>query len=117
MTAAFTRAAELAKSLHDERTKQQGFYHLFRLPHAVEADLHRETVRLEQAGKLSVENIETFFADYIDAYADHSKFSEGPIDCGKISIFKPSDLKKIGLLYKNAFETNTVCLPYFQLNA
>jgi len=117
MTAAFTRAAELAKSLHDERTKQQGFYHLFRLPHSIEADLHRETVRLEQAGELSVEKIESFFADFVADSADASNTSEGPIDCGKISVFKTSDLKEIGLLYKNAFDTNTVCLPYFQLNA
>lgn len=117
MTAAFTRAAELAKSLHDERTKQQGFYHLFRLPHAIEADLHREIVRLEQAGELSVEKIESFFADFTGGSVDTSNTSEGPVDCGKISIFKPSDLKKIALLYKKAFETNTVCLPYFQLSA
>jgi len=45
MTAAFSRATELAKALHDERTKQQGVHHLFRLPHALEADIHRERQR------------------------------------------------------------------------
>lgn len=117
MTAAFSRAGELAKRLHDERTKQQGFYHLFRLPHAIEADIHRETVRLERAGELSTEKITTFFSGFLEGPSPASKATEGPVDCGKILLSKLSDLKRIGLLYKRAFDTDTICLPYFQLDA
>lgn len=117
MTAAFARAAELAKTLHDERTKQQGFFHLFRLPHAIEADLHREIVRLEQAGELSAETIEGFFESLLEGASPGGKAAEGAVDCGQISIFKKSDLEQIGALYKEAFQSGKICLPYFKLTA
>lgn len=117
MTAAFSRAAELAKALHDERTRQQGFFHLFRLPHAIEADLHRETVRLEQAGELHAEAIESFFESFLEDASAPGKAAEGAVDCGQISIFKKSDLKLVGALYKAAFQSGKICLPYFKLTA
>lgn len=115
MTAALSRAAALAKSLHDERTKQQDLYHLFRLPHAIEADIHREMIRLEQAGELAVEKIEDFHTDFMAGTEPLPPEAEGPVDCGHISIFNRADLKRICSLYKQAFDSGKVCLPYFLL--
>ena len=115
MTAAFTRAAQLAKSLHDERTRQHGFRHLFRLPHGIEADIHRETLRLEQQGELTAEKIEAFFESFLEGTSPGNPLAEGSVDCGKIAILKNSDLKQIGALYREAFHTGKICLPYFAL--
>ena len=117
MTAAFTRAGELAKSLHDERTKQQGFHHLFRLPYALEADIHRETLRLEQNDELTAEKLEAFFSEFLEDASGETLLAEGAVDCGKITILKKSDLQRIGSLYQEAFKANKICLPYFKLNA
>jgi len=117
MTAAFTRAGELAKALHDERTRQQGFHHLFRLPHAVEADIHRETLWLEQEGELTTEKIEAFFDSFLKDASPDNQLAEGAVDCGKISILKQSDLQRIGVLYQEAFRAGKTCLPYFKLIA
>lgn len=116
MTAAFARAGELAKTLHDERTRQQGFYHLFRLPHAIEADIHRETLRLDQAGELTVEKVEAFFGSFLEVASSDGQAAEGAVDCGIIAILKISDLKRIGALYRDAFDSGKVCLPYFTLD-
>lgn len=116
MCAAFTRASELAKALHDERTKQQGVHHLFRLPHAIEADIHREMVATEQSGELTVAKIESFFEDFLSAAPAPDQAAEGAIDCGKISISKQSDLRRIGALYLHAFKSGSICLPYFLLH-
>jgi len=115
MTAAFTRAAELAKTLHDQRTRQQDYYHLFRLPHAIEADIHRETLLLEQNGELSSDKIAVFFDDFLREATIHRQVAEGAVDCGTITLSRNSDLKRVGILYREAFRNGTVCLPYFRL--
>ena len=88
MTAAFTRAGELAKSLHDERTKQQGFHHLFRLPFALEADIHRETLRLEQNDELTAEKLEAFLNEFLEDAPKVTELAEGAVDCGENKYFK-----------------------------
>ena len=117
MTAGFVRAGELAKILHDERTKQQGFHHLFRLPHALEADIHRELLRLEQDGELTADKLEAFFEGFLEGASEETELAEGAVDCGKIYILRQSDLQRVGLLYKEAFQAGKICLPYFKLIA
>jgi len=117
MTAAFTRAAELAQSLHDERTRQQGVHHLFRLPHGIEADIHRETLSLDQQGELTAEKIEAFFESFLDGSSPGNQVAEGSVDYGKIAILNHTDQKRIGSLYREAFRAGKICLPYFELDA
>jgi hypothetical protein len=115
MTASFMRANELAKELHDRRTKQHGAFNLFRLPFTLESEIHKELVNLDRQGNLDRNPIETFYSEILNNSYESLESKEGPIDCGNISVFKNLDLKKIALCYDQAFRGGYMCIPYFSI--
>ena len=115
LSAGINSVSHAAKELHDRRIGRNGVFHLFRLPHAIEQDLH-----LLLAGD---------FKDELDkmiqgrdcakkalaALAEGEKVeSEGPTRISAIGqmTHRPS-LRKLAACYLWAFEDGKQTFPYF----
>jgi hypothetical protein len=104
-----------AKQLHDERIGRAGVYHLFRLPHALEQDIHRYLAAadgLAWAGL--VESREVALESLKDMAGKESMSAQGPVRISGLSqmTHRPST-RKVASCYAQAFQTATRVYPYF----
>lgn len=115
LSAAIHSTAEAARRLHDQRIGKSGVYHLFRLPAALEEDVHHTI--LDPALALSADLIkdrETALGWLKDHAAPDSTAAGGAVLLGSIrDIQQPLLLEQLAALYHLAFLTNTPCFPYF----
>ena len=115
LPAAINSVAEAAKRTHDARIGKGGVYHLFRLPAALEEDVHHAI--LSGANPLTAAMIESQAAALsgLKGLAGESAESgSGPLLIGKMSEFdNPAALARLAFLYHLAFTTRKPCFPYF----
>ena len=115
LSAGINSVAYAAKELHDRRIGRNGVFHLFRLPHAIEQDLH-----LLFAGDARDELDELVHGrdraiDALGKLAEGEKLqAEGPTRISDISqmTHRPS-LRKTAACYLWAFENTKQTFPYF----
>lgn len=115
LSAGINSVSHAAKELHDRRIGRNGVFHLFRLPHAIEQDLH-----LLLAGDYKHELDEVIQGrdramKALAELAEGEKVeSEGPSRISAIGqmTHRPS-LRKLAACYFWAFESGKQTFPYF----
>jgi hypothetical protein len=115
LSAGINSVSQAAKELHDRRIGRNGVFHLFRLPHAIEQDLHLllasdfkdELDDMIQGGERAMK--------VLGELAEGEKMqTEGPTRVSGIGqiTHRPS-LRKLAACYFSAFETGKQAFPYF----
>jgi hypothetical protein len=95
--AAVSHAAALARTHHDERTRAQGVYHLFRLPAEMEAGIHRALIEMEQDSEFGDDPAAGIWDELGDLDRNTEAASEGPVDLGTLDLYqRPVDWLNIG---------------------
>ena len=115
LSAGINSVSHAAKELHDRRIGRNGVFHLFRLPHAIEQDLH-----LLLAGDFKDELNELIHGRdramkaLAEVAEEEKSQSEGPTRISAISqmTHRPS-LRKLAACYIGAFEGGKQAFPYF----
>jgi hypothetical protein len=117
--AGVTCACSAAKELHDARIGYVGGFHLFRLPHGIEQDVHR-FLATEPREALSDWVVDpTHALAVIDEIAAPDQPVQGAIYEGPVRIAAPSQLtrrtalQKVAQYYRRAFAENVTVFPYF----
>jgi len=115
LCAGVTAVTQLAKGLHDQRIGQAGAFHLFRLPHGLEQDLHR----------LLTADSATRFAELIGGresaltLLDVVAEGEGGGGAGAVraaglgQLTQRPSLRKVAAGYRDAFAAGYQTFPYF----
>jgi hypothetical protein len=115
VSAAVHSVSHAAKQLHDHRIGTAGSYHLFRLPHDVEQDVHSVILqaskdvlsRLCSSRETSLEELKQI------ANGEHLE-AVGPIRIATVcQLTSLPALHKIAAYYGCAFENETQAFPYF----
>jgi len=115
LSASIHSVTEAARRLHDERIGKGGVNHLFRLPAALEEDVHNAILTGEANLSIDlVNNQHTALDELGERATKKSVFTGGPKLIGTII-----DLQQLGILehvaaiYFHGFSHNTPCFPYF----
>ena len=107
--------SQAAKELHDQRIGRRGVFHLFRLPHAIEQDIHallateaeRQFASLIQSQDQAIKELEEM-AEGQDMSA------EGPVRISGIAqLTHKNSLRKVAACYCQAFKGDQQTYPYF----
>lgn len=104
-----------ARRLHDERIGKGGVYHLFRLPIAIEENLH---------GMLLDFNVDVIIPDLSDTNAAMDRLEQfmgngvsapaGPVQIGTMkNILNNFSIQELAAHYLDAFNNKKQCFPYF----
>lgn len=115
LSAGINSVSHAAKELHDRRIGRNGVFHLFRLPHSIEQDLH---VLLAGDFKDELEEVIRERDSAVKALAEiaagEKLQSEGPtrISATGQMAHRPS-LRKLAACYLWAFESGKQTFPYF----
>lgn len=114
VSAGCNAAAEAAKRLHDERIGRGGVYHLFRLPLSIEEAIHQQ-ILTEPDDVCFLINSEITALDFLKRLSSSLKdASVGPIQVGsEKQILTSKSIEKISSHYFYAFQSSTMCFPYF----
>jgi hypothetical protein len=111
---------EAARRIHDDSIGiGQRVFHLFRLPAALEQQLH-ETVLLRESDELAVaSNVtpEQALESLEEIAGGKTESAIGPIALGGVEDFTSEQwLIQVSQYYLNAFRANTQCFPYIKAN-
>jgi hypothetical protein len=115
ISAGINSVAHAAKELHDRRIGRNGVFHLFRLPHALEQDLHvllagdfktEASMLIRGRGHALNELARLAQGDKVQ--------SEGPTRIAAIGqLTHRSSLRKLAACYIGAFDCGKQTFPYF----
>ncbi|HOC24336.1 MAG TPA: BrxE family protein [bacterium] len=115
LSAGIQAVSDAARRLHDERIGKGGVYHLFRLPTALEEDIHQ--IILQGHPHLAVariQNRESALDELKNQSSDITIPGSGPVLLGKISELENGPtLGRLAALYHQAFAAGTSSFPYF----
>jgi hypothetical protein len=115
LSAGVAAVTQLAKGLHDERIGEAGGFHLFRLPHGLEQDVHR--LLTADAGNRFVELLGggqtalTFLESVAEGEGGGGQGAVRIAGLGQLA-HRPS-LRKIAASYREAFARGYRTFPYF----
>jgi hypothetical protein len=115
LSAGINSVSQAAKDLHDRRIGRVGVFHLFRLPHSIEQDLHLllTTDFKDELGHVIEERDRAMKA--LAELAEGEKIhSEGPTRISGVDqiVHRPS-VRKLAACYLWAFESGKQTFPYF----
>jgi hypothetical protein len=117
LSAGLNSAAEPAKELHDRRIGRNGVFHVFRLPHDIEQDIH---LLLATEFKMELDTLIQGRELAMKALAELAEGErvegEGPVFISGIAqlMYRPS-LRKVASCYSSAFGTGKQVFPYFTI--
>ena len=115
LSAGINSVSHAAKDLHDRRIGRSGVFHLFRLPHAFEQDLHLLLASgfKEQLGGM-IRNRDSAMTALAQLAEGEKVSTEGPMRISGIDQMphRPS-LRKLAACYLWAFESRKQAFPYF----
>lgn len=115
LSAGVTAASDAAKDLHDQRIGHAGAFHLFRLPHGLEQDVHRY-LGAEAAGGLAglIGGRDEAVASLGALAVEDAACSPGPLRVGTLlQLGHPASLRKLASCYRDAFAHGHQTFPYF----
>lgn len=115
VSAAIHSITHAAKSMHDQRIGKLGSFHLFRLPHEVEQDIHAILIDASQ------EEFSGFFLSKQQSIVALTSITEGelaeavgPVRIASIGqLTSKQSLKKLAAYYRFAFQNQSHVFPYF----
>jgi hypothetical protein len=115
LSAGVSSVAHAAKELHDQRIGRAGAYHLFRLPHALEQDIH--ALLAAESGNGFAELVssgEQALAKLAEFAEEEDVTAQGPVRVSGLRqlTHRPS-IRKAAAHYRNAFESGQQTFPYF----
>lgn len=114
LSAGVNSVAHAAKTLHDQRIGRSSVFHLFRLPHAVEQDIHavlssspQDLIALIQGQDNALRALETI--------AEGQVISDlGPVRISSTAqLLHRTTVKKVAAYYRAAFANGNPTFPYF----
>lgn len=117
VSAAVQSVSHAAKQLHDQKIGKAGSFHLFRLPHDIEQDIHAAILEIPR------DALSRLFAGQQESLDELKKLANGesleaigPIrvaDIGQVTT-KPA-LRRLPGYYCSAFKNRTQVFPYFTI--
>lgn len=113
LSAAVTAVTQLAKGLHDESIGQAGAFHLFRLSHGLEQEVHRLLVA-DSASRFELISGREPALKFLDAVAEgEGGGGQGAVRAAGLGqlTHRPT-LRKIAASYRDAFVTGYQTFPY-----
>ena len=115
LSAGVGSVSEVAKELHDERIGRSGVFHLFRLPHALEQDVHAFLAG-ESRNELMhlIEDRKSALGALQELAEGEGKCAQGPVRVSSLGqlTHRPS-IRKAAACYRHAFEQGYLSFPYF----
>jgi hypothetical protein len=116
--AALEMASRAAQAAHDARLGGTGVYHLFRLPGALEADIHDLLARgkPELVPLLKSVTGEEAMRLLLDlAGSEPLQAAAGPVNCGSVSALQRGrGLQRLCAVYAAAFRSDVPSFPYLE---
>lgn len=115
LSAGVASVCQAAKNLHDQRIGHAGAFHLFRLPHGLEQDVHRFLATDGGRDLVGLISGREHAVAGLNALAEEEgACSEGPVRVAALSqcTHRPS-LRKVAACYRDAFEHGHRTFPYF----
>lgn len=116
LLAAVSHDTKIAGQIFDERIRDLGFYHLFRLPTFWEGPIHsvfREPDRLLPDGESAI--AVEWIADFTSQASDPGKAQEGAVNLGALDLNSSSDLKRLARVHGDAIAADKLVVPFFTL--
>jgi len=115
LSAGVTCVCQAAKDLHDQRIGHAGAFHLFRLPHGLEQDVHRFLATDDGRDLVGLISGREQAVAGLNALAEEEgACSEGPVRVAALGqcTHRPS-LRRVAACYRDAFERGHRTFPYF----
>ncbi|MEW8410579.1 MAG: BrxE family protein [Candidatus Thiodiazotropha sp.] len=115
LSAGVGSVSEAAKEIHDERIGRSGVFHLFRLPHSLEQDVHAILTSDSKNDLMPLIKDRNSAMDALSALAeDEAKCAQGPVRVAGLGqlTHRPS-IRKMAACYQHAFEQGFLSFPYF----
>ena len=115
LSAGVQAASHAAMRLHDERIGRQGAFHLFRLPHALEREVHAQVAgRGADAFAASLVDRDAALTELGVLGAQETKEAVGPIRVTTVArILHQSSITKVATVYHRAFTDDAPSFPYY----
>lgn len=115
LSAGINSVSYAAKDLHDRRIGRSGVFHLFRLPHAIEQDLHLLLASdFKETLDVMVQGRDRAIAVLGDLAEGERVSAEGPRSISAIDqLTHRLTLRKLAACYLWAFESGKQTFPYF----
>ena len=114
LSAGVQAASHAAMHLHDERIGRQGAFHLFRLPHALEREVHTQLAGRGADAFASLLDDRDAALDALSAVAEQEmKEAVGPVRVSTVGriLYRPS-IRKVAAVYHRAFTDGAPSFPY-----
>ncbi len=113
--AGITHDGKVASKIFDDRIRDLGFYHLFRLPTFWEGQIHavlREPDDILPSGVAAPgEMLQEILSDEVDP----SALDEGTLNLSSLDLNSSADLKKLIRAHANAIAAEKLVIPFFSL--
>ena len=115
LSAGVQAASHAAMRLHDERIGRQDAFHLFRLPYALEREVHAQVAgRGADAFAALLVDRDTALTELGTPGAQEAKEAVGPVRVSTVArILHRSSIRKVATVYHRAFTDNTPSFPYY----
>ncbi|MDB4657242.1 BrxE family protein [Verrucomicrobiales bacterium] len=113
--AGITHGGKVASKIFDDRIRDLGFYHLFRLPTFWEGQIH--SVLREPDGIFSSESSDPdeILRCITSEEAESSAAVEGAVGLSALDLNSSNDLKKLARAHANAIAAGKLVIPFFSL--
>ncbi len=113
--AGVTSVSEAARRLHDSRIGKGGVYHLFRLPLAIEENIHSHLMGMDSSSIVSViQNKDEALARLLQLAGSTIDAPEGPVQIGRDKqIQRKNSIAVLAQHYLDGFSNGKQVLPYF----
>lgn len=115
LSAGIHSVTDAARRIHDERIGKGGVYHLFRLPSALEEDVHHAILKGHaQLVLTQIRTKETALDEMKKLATEEDLTGSGPVLIGQIpELEKPETLGRLAAIYQRAFAIGLPSFPYF----
>jgi hypothetical protein len=114
--AGITHGGKVISKIFDDRIRDLGFYHLFRLPTFWEGQIH-SAIRDPDGVFSSLSGEPGELIQQVTSEAPSgSAAEEGALNLAALDLNSSSDLKKLASAHANAIEAGKLVIPYFSIN-
>jgi hypothetical protein len=115
LSAGIGSVSQAAKALHDQRIGRRGVFHLFRLPHALEQDIHALLATGSEHNFVDLISGQEHALEKLGEIADsEASTGQGPVRVSGLGqlTHRPS-VRKVAACYLDAFSQEHQTFPYF----